>query len=93
MLIMLKSNSHLFCFQNQDSDAAKAFLEVAGGIDDIPFAITGADAVFSEYKIDGEAVVVLKNVSCARHSVITMCALTVNNDVLVVKGSIFVFSR
>jgi len=48
-------------FKSQDSDAAKAFIEVAGGIDDIPFAITAADAVFAEYKIEGDAVVVLKN--------------------------------
>ena len=49
--------------QNQESDAAKAFLEVAATNDDIPFAITSAEAVFAEYKISGEAVVVLKNVS------------------------------
>ena len=48
-------------FKDQETDGAKAFLEVAAGIDDIPFAITGADAVFGEYKIEGEAVVVFKN--------------------------------
>jgi len=48
-------------FKDQESDGAKAFLEVASITDDMPFAITGADAVFSEYKIEGEAVVLLKN--------------------------------
>lgn len=48
-------------FKNQESDAAKAFLEVAATNDDIPFAVTSAEAVFAEYKISGEAVVVLKN--------------------------------
>lgn len=48
-------------FKDQESAGAKAFLAVAGATDDLPFAITGSDAVFSEYKIDGEAVVILKN--------------------------------
>jgi protein disulfide-isomerase A1 len=48
-------------FKNQESDAAKAFIEVAGANDEIPFAITSADAVFAENKVEGEAVVVFKN--------------------------------
>ena len=47
-------------FKDQGSDAAKAFLAVAAQYDDVPFGITGADDVFSEYKIDGEAVVLFK---------------------------------
>ena len=48
-------------FKDQESAGAKAFLEVADSTDDLPFAITSADAVFSEYKVEGEAVVLLKN--------------------------------
>ena len=52
----------LLLLQSADSDAAKAFLQVAGGIDDIPFAITSTDSVFSEYSVEGEGVVLLKKV-------------------------------
>lgn len=48
-------------FKDQDSEAAKAFQEVAGDIDDVVFGITSDDAVFSEYKISGEAVALFKN--------------------------------
>ena len=47
-------------FKDQDSDAAKAFLEVAGVTDDLPFAITSTDEVFAEYKVEKEGVVLLK---------------------------------
>lgn len=51
------------CFQDQSTDAAKAFLATAGSIDDHPFAITADDAVFAEYSVDGEKVVLFKKVS------------------------------
>lgn len=47
-------------FKNQESDGAKAFLEVAASMDDIPFIVTSEDAVFGEYKVDNEAVVLFK---------------------------------
>lgn len=47
-------------FKDQSSDAAKAFLEVAAETDDNVFLITSTDAVFSEYKITGDAVVLFK---------------------------------
>lgn len=47
-------------FKKQDSDDAKTFLEVAGGIDDIPMGITSDDKVFSEYKMEKDGVVLLK---------------------------------
>ena len=55
---------YIFCLlQNQESDAAKAFIEVAGSNDEIPFAITSADDVIADSKVNGDAVVVFKNVS------------------------------
>jgi len=47
-------------FKSADSDAAKAFLQSAGGIDEYPFAIVTDSAIASENKVDGEAVVVFK---------------------------------
>jgi protein disulfide-isomerase A1 len=47
-------------FKDETTDAAKAFLAVAQQYDDVPFGITGADDVFSEYKITGEGVVLFK---------------------------------
>jgi len=51
--------------QDQQSDGAKAFTEVAGDIDDVIFGITSDEAVFTEYKISGDAVVLFKNVCCS----------------------------
>merc|ERR1712190_29673 len=47
-------------FADQTTDAAKAFLAAAANIDDIPFAITSSAEVAAEYKIEGEAVLLLK---------------------------------
>lgn len=49
-------------FQDTSSSAAKNFLAAANTIDDHPFGITSTDAVFSEYNIDGETVVLFKKV-------------------------------
>jgi len=46
-------------FKNAESDAAKAFLEVAADNDDLPFGITSTSAVFEEYKVDQDDAVVL----------------------------------
>ncbi|KDR21216.1 protein disulfide-isomerase [Zootermopsis nevadensis] len=47
-------------FKDTSSSAAKNFLAAANTIDDHPFGITSTDAVFSEYNIDGETVVLFK---------------------------------
>jgi protein disulfide-isomerase A1 len=47
-------------FKDQESDAAKAFLETASNMDDQKFAITSDAAVFAEYTVTGEAVVLFK---------------------------------
>lgn len=47
-------------FKKEDSDKAKTFLEVAGALDDTPFAITSDDAVYKEYKMKNDGVLLLK---------------------------------
>lgn len=47
-------------FKDAASDAAKAFIETAGTMDDSKFFIISADEVFAEYSITGDAVVVFK---------------------------------
>jgi protein disulfide-isomerase A1 len=49
-------------FQDTSSAAAKNFLAAANVIDDYPFGITSEDSVFSEYNVDGDAVVLFKKV-------------------------------
>jgi len=46
-------------FKDLESDAAKAFLGAAGGIDDVKFGISSDAAVFSEYEVKADAGVVL----------------------------------
>jgi protein disulfide-isomerase A1 len=55
-------NRFVTLFQDTSSSAAKNFLTAANAIDDYPFGITSTDAVFSEYNIDGETVVLFKKV-------------------------------
>merc|ERR1711992_154708 len=43
-------------FKDETTDAAKGYLAAAGMMDDFEFGITGDDAVFAEYGIEGEAV-------------------------------------
>jgi protein disulfide-isomerase A1 len=47
-------------FADETTDAAKAFLAVAGNMDEIQFAITGNAEVAAEHKVEGEAVLLLK---------------------------------
>ncbi|XP_067672300.1 protein disulfide-isomerase-like isoform X1 [Haliotis asinina] len=47
-------------FKDQESDAAKSFLEAASGIDDIPFGITSDDAVFKDNKVDKDSIILFK---------------------------------
>merc|ERR1712141_911527 len=48
------------CFADETTDGAKAFLGAASSMDDIPFGITGDEAVCSEHGVTGEGVVVVK---------------------------------
>ena len=49
-------------FANVESDEGKAFLAAASEIDDIPFAISSESAIATEYKVEGNAVVLFKKV-------------------------------
>merc|ERR1712012_206848 len=48
------------CFKDETTDAAKAYLSAASNLDDIPFGITGDEAVCSEYGVEGEGVIMVK---------------------------------
>merc|ERR1712038_1997660 len=48
------------CFSDETTDGAKAFLGAASSMDDIPFGITGDEAVCSEHGVSGEGLVVVK---------------------------------
>merc|ERR1712156_529376 len=56
-----KSVAIIGFFKDETTDAAKAFLAAAGMMDDFEFGITGDDAVFKEYGIEGETVLLLKD--------------------------------
>merc|ERR1711915_990607 len=56
-----KSVAIIGFFKDETTDAAKAFLAAAGMMDDFEFGITGDDAVFAEYGVEGEAVLLLKD--------------------------------
>jgi len=58
-------------FKDQKSDAAKAFLDVAGETDDNVFYITSSDAVFSEYKVTKDTVVLFKKFDDGRTDLTT----------------------
>jgi protein disulfide-isomerase A1 len=47
-------------FKDQASDGAKAFLAVAGGMDDMTFAITSESEVFADNKVKKDGVVLFK---------------------------------
>merc|ERR1739847_90193 len=55
-----KSVSIIGFFKDQTTDAAKGYLAAAGMMDDFEFGITGDDAVFAEYGVEGEGVVMVK---------------------------------
>merc|ERR1712179_627201 len=56
-----KSVSIIGFFKDQTTDGAKGYLAAAGMMDDFEFGITGDDAVFAEYGVEGEAVLLLKD--------------------------------
>ncbi|KAF7992407.1 hypothetical protein HCN44_001732 [Aphidius gifuensis] len=47
-------------FKDASSDAAKVFIDVAGGIDDHVFAITSDDKIFEEYKAEDGKIILFK---------------------------------
>lgn len=57
----LKSCPHV-CPQDPESADAKAFEKAAEAIDDIPFATTADDAVYSKFEVSKDSVVLFKKV-------------------------------
>jgi protein disulfide-isomerase A1 len=55
-------------FKDQDSKDAKTFLEAAAALDDTPFGITSNDAVFKEYKVTKDEIVLLKKFDEGRNN-------------------------
>lgn len=51
------------CVQDVGSANAKAFETAAEAIDDIPFAITSDDAVYSKFEVSKDSVVLFKKVT------------------------------
>ncbi|MEE6520431.1 hypothetical protein FKM82_018296, partial [Ascaphus truei] len=47
-------------FKDVESDPAKVFLQAAESVDDVPFAITSSDVVFTKYKLDKDGIVLFK---------------------------------
>jgi protein disulfide-isomerase A1 len=54
-------------FKKEDSDKAKAFLDVAATLDDTPFGIASDAAVFKEYKVSDDGAVLFKKFDEGRH--------------------------
>lgn len=48
------------CVQDQESDGAKVFLEVAASVDSVKFGVTSEEALFSENKVEKDSVVLFK---------------------------------
>lgn len=49
--------------QDASSDGAKAYEKAAEAIDDIPFAITSSDAIYSKFEVSKDGVVLFKKVT------------------------------
>lgn len=47
-------------FKDKETDEAKAFLEAADGIEDVPFGITSEDDVFKAHEVEGNKIVLFK---------------------------------
>lgn len=53
-------------FKDQSSEAAKNYLTVADVVDDYAFAITSDSAIFTEYKVEGDKIILFKKFEDAR---------------------------
>lgn len=60
------------CLQDADSADAKAFEKAAEAIDDIPFAATSDEAVFSKFEVSKDSVVLFKKVTALLKSFCTV---------------------
>lgn len=55
-------------FKDVESAGAKAYLEAAATIDDVPFGIASKDDIFKEYKMDKDGVVLFKKFDEGRNN-------------------------
>uniref|UniRef100_A0AAY4AKM7 Protein disulfide-isomerase n=1 Tax=Denticeps clupeoides TaxID=299321 RepID=A0AAY4AKM7_9TELE len=55
-------------FKDVESDGAKAFVQAAEAVDDIPFAITSADGVFSKFEVSKDSVILFKKFDEGRNT-------------------------
>lgn len=53
-------------FKDQSSANAKAFFEVAASVDDFPFVTTSDDAIFKEFGLNADGIILLKKFDEAR---------------------------
>lgn len=49
-------------FADKESDAAKAYISAAEGIDDVEFGIVSDSAIAAEHKVEGDKIVLFKKV-------------------------------
>ncbi|XP_053309931.1 protein disulfide-isomerase [Spea bombifrons] len=55
-------------FKDTESDLAKAFLQAAEAVDDVPFGITSNEAAFSKYEVEKDNVVLFKKFDEGRNN-------------------------
>lgn len=48
-------------FKDRESPKAKAYLSVAGGLDETSFGIVGTESIFSEYETEDSTIILFKN--------------------------------
>ncbi|XP_075072911.1 protein disulfide-isomerase [Mixophyes fleayi] len=55
-------------FKDVESDLAKAFLQAAEAVDDVPFGITSSDSAFSQYNVEKDGIVLFKKFDEGRNN-------------------------
>ncbi|XP_029950324.1 protein disulfide-isomerase [Salarias fasciatus] len=55
-------------FKDADSEGAKAYQKAAEAVDDIPFAMTSSDAVYSKFEVSKDSVVLFKKFDEGRNT-------------------------